>query len=459
MDLFHADRDELLRIIRLQQETIAEQARLIARLEQEVAELRQTVATLTAQVGGGDALGAASGTPHGMPGLKLAQAAERPVRERKRRAQGAGRRRMTATRTEVHALGQCPHCGAGLSGGTVKRTREVIELPAPRVVVTEHQYVERRCGVCGRRCVPAPQLDGQVAGAGRFGHGLTSLLVLLREEGRLPVRTIQQLLQTLTGVQVSVGAIVAASDRVAERAEPALAAIDEAIRASPVVHLDETGWRQSGRNSFVWTASTPTQRRFVHGSRRKAMVEELIDPGYAGVVVSDFYAGYTGDDRRHQYCWAHLLRDIDEVAAQHPDEAALQGWASAVRACFHRALAAADGDAAQRPRERAAVETELRHLCQPWLDPRVPQTPLCARILRHLESLFVFVSEPGVPATNNAAERSLRHLVTIRKISGGTRSAKGTATRMALASLYGSWRLQGANPYRVCWELLATPQV
>lgn len=147
------------------------------------------------------------------------------------------------------------------------------------------------------------------------------------------------------------------------------------------------------------------------------------------------------------------------MAAQHPDEAALQGWASAVRACFHRALAAADGDAAQRPRERAAVETELRHLCQPWLDPRVPQTPLCARILRHLESLFVFVSEPGVPATNNAAERSLRHLVTIRKISGGTRSAKGTATRMALASLYGSWRLQGANPYRVCWELLATPQV
>ena len=460
MDLFHADRDELVRIIRLQQETIAEQARTIARLEREIAELRRTVATVLEQAGSnGTPPEMVVGTPHGMPGLKPTQPSGEPAQPRKRRAQGAGRRRMAATRTEVHALAQCPQCGAGLSGGTVKRTREVIELPAPRVVVTEHQYLERRCGVCGKRWVPAPQLSGHVQGRGRLGHGLTSLLVLLREEARLPVRAIQQVLQTLTGLHLSVGAIVAASQRVAKRAEPVLKKIDQAIRASPVVHLDETGWRQGGRNGFVWTASTPMHRRFVHGSRGKTMVEELIDPAYAGVVVSDFYTAYTGDERRHQYCWAHLLRDIDELAAQHPDDAALQGWARAVHACFDRAQDAARGTAAQRVHQRQLVETELRHLCQPWLEPRVPQTPLCARILRYLESLFVFVTEPGVPATNNAAERSLRHLVTIRKISGGTRSSKGTRTRLALASLYGTWRLQGGNPYRACWELLANPQV
>lgn len=459
MDLFHADRDELLDIIRRQHQTMAEQARVIARLEQDIADLRRTVATLMEQVdSGGGTSGTAMGTPTGMPGLKAVQASQGSARERKRRAPGAGRRRMNATRTEVHALTQCPRCGAGLSGGTVKRTREVIELPAPRVVVTEHQYVERRCGVCGTRCVPTPQLDGQVQGRGRLGHGLTSLLVLLREDARLPVRTIQHLLQTLTGLHLSVGAIVAASDRVAKRAEPPLAAIAQAIRGSPVVHLDETGWRQAGRNGFIWTASTPTQQYLIYGSRKKTMVDDLIGTDYAGVVVSDFYTAYTGDARRHQYCWAHLLRDIDELAAQHPN-AALHGWASAVRGCLHRAMAAATGDPTQRLRERVAAETELRHLCQPWLEPRVPQTPLCARILRHLESLFVFVTEPGVPATNNAAERSLRHLVTIRKISGGTRSAKGTQTRMALASLYGTWRLQRTNPYRATFALLASPQV
>ncbi len=113
--------------------------------------------------------------------------------------------------------------------------------------------------VCGKRWVPATGSGrGGDKGRGRIGHGLTSLLVLLREEARLPVRTIQSLLQTLTGLQLSVGAIVAASQQVAERASAPLAASAQAIRASPVVHLDETGWRQGGRNGFVWTASTPS---------------------------------------------------------------------------------------------------------------------------------------------------------------------------------------------------------
>ncbi len=108
---------------------------------------------------------------------------------------------------------------------------------------------------------------------------------------------------------------------------------------------------------------------------------------------------------------------------------------------------------------RKQAQVNLRTLCQPWLDPRVPQTTLCQRMLRCLEGLFVFVTAPGVPATNNAAERSLRHLVVGRKISGGTRSATDTQTKMRLASLFGTWRVQARNPYDACQELLASPQV
>jgi transposase len=73
--------------------------------------------------------------------------------------------------------------------------------------------------------------------------------------------------------------------------------------------------------------------------------------------------------------------------------------------------------------------------------------------------LFVFVEDPAVPPTNNAAERRLRHLVTSRKISGGTRSPAGTATKMILATLFGTWRLQGRNPLEECATLLASPQL
>ena len=64
-----------------------------------------------------------------------------------------------------------------------------------------------------------------------------------------------------------------------------------------------------------------------------------------------------------------------------------------------------------------------------------------------------------MPPTNNAAERSLRHLVTARKISGGTRSAAGTATKMTLATLFGTWRLQGLDSLVQCRALLASPQL
>lgn len=43
----------------------------------------------------------------------------------------------------------------------------------------------------------------------------------------------------------------------------------------------------------------------------------------------------------------------------------------------------------------------------------------------------------GVPATNNAAVRSLRYVLVSHKISGGTRAPPGTATAMTLASLFG----------------------
>jgi transposase len=461
LDLYHADRDELIRIILEQRETILDQERQIATLAAAQAELRQVLTQLTAQVGTLQQQAShdddpSAGTPQRMPGHKPTQAPPRGDRPRKKRAKGSGRHRMQPTARVRHALRRCPDCGAPLAGGTVKRTREVLEVPVPRVMVTEHVYLERRCPDCGKRCVPRPHLEADVAGHSRLGHGLVSLITVLREAARLPFATIQDLLQTLYGLHLSVGALVLAVARVAHRATSEVDRMTTTIRASPVVHADETGWREAGQNGYVWTFSTPDVRLFRHGSRAKAMVTDVLGDDFGGVLVSDFYAAYTNDARMHQYCWAHLLRDIRAVVEQHPEDAAVRGWAEAVGAVFARAEAGASGSQAQRWRVRQHAEVDLRELCAPWQEPRVPQTRLCTRILCHLEHLFVFVTESGVPPTNNAAERSLRPLVISRKISGGTRSEHGTMTKLRLASLFGTWRVQGRNPYDACRDLLAT---
>ena len=82
---------------------------------------------------------------------------------------------------------------------------------------------------------------------------------------------------------------------------------------------------------------------------------------------------------------------------------------------------------------------------------------LCQRVERFLPELFTFVAQPQVTADNNAAERSLRPPVVSRKISGGTRSAQGSETRSILASLCGTWRWQGRDPYQALQQTLTQP--
>ena len=135
----------------------------------------------------------------------------------------------------------------------------------------------------------------------------------------------------------------------------------------------------------------------------------------------------------------------------------MQGWATAVQDLYGRATSTELAPDQRRARQRAC-EQEALTLCQPWLaGPAAPQARLCRRIVKHLPDLFVFVADPAVPPTNNAAERALRPLVTCRKISGGSRSPAGTEITLTLASLFATWRVRDLTPFEECCRLLAGP--
>lgn len=295
----------------------------------------------------------------------------------------------------------------------------------------------------------------------RLGVRLVSLIAALRAELRLPVNLIQWYLKAVHGLELSVGAIVGALQRVAERGEAAVAAIQTAIRASPVVHADETGLREDGTNGYLWSFSTPTERYFVRAGRNKEVVDEVLGPSCTGVLVTDFYAAYDHYDGPHQRCWAHLLRDIHVLGERHPSDARLRAWAEQGRAIYERAGRVTGSDTTRR-RAQLQCEADLLAACQPYLAADavvVPQATLCRRIAKYLPELFSFVADPAVPATNNAAERSVRPVVIQRKISGGTRSPTGATVFTRLATLFGARRARGLDPLAACRRLLlARPQ-
>ena len=170
-----------------------------------------------------------------MPGLKpeASRKPAQPKAPRQRRPHGFARRRMTPTRRVEHVVDHCPDCGTLLSGGWTQRTREVIELPQVPAEVTEHVYIARDCPGCRRRCVPTAQLDGVVLGQQRLGINLVSLIATLREEARLPIGAIQWYLRTVHGLRLSVGAIMAAVHRTAQKAQAAVDRILAQVRGQP----------------------------------------------------------------------------------------------------------------------------------------------------------------------------------------------------------------------------------
>ena len=452
IDLATANRDVLIGIIVRQQAVIEGLERRVAQLE-------------------GQSKSKGSGRMPGLkpkagqkPGQKPGQPEKSGKEPRKPRRHGFARQRMAPTQRVEHVVEECPGCGTRLSGGWTQRTREVIDLPQVPVQVTEHVYMARTCPLCQLCCVPPAQLEGVVLGKQRLGVNLVSLIAALREEARLPFRTIQWYLDTVHGLHLSLGALVDATRRVAAKAQTELAGIVERIRGSPVVHADETGWREEGENGYVWTLSTPTQRYFLRRGRGKAVVDEVLGEEFAGVLASDFYAAYHHYDGPKQRCWAHLLRDIHDLKALYPKETRLARWAEAVHGVYRRAVAFTHSSDKQPEKQRRsaqlALERRLLALCRPFLDDSLAvQARLCRRVEKHIKELFVFVAHPEVPPDNNAAERSLRPLVISRKISGGTRSGRGTGTKMALASIFGTWRAQGLNPLTSCRQLLASPQI
>jgi transposase len=399
--------------------------------------------------------------------VKKQQEGEKKPRKKRDPKHNHARRREKPTRMVEHRISTCPMCSSRLGGVSVARRRQVIELPPPPPIeVTEHVVYHGWCSQCGAWREAPLEVSREVIGQGRMGVKLTSVIAYLRTVMRLPVRQIQAYLATLHGLKISSGEIVELLHRAKGQLQPLVAALKQQIQASPAVQADETGWREAGKNGYIWSVSTRTIRYYeYHHSRGSEVVKQLLGESFEGVLGSDFYASYNIYQGLHQRCWVHLLRDGHDLKEQYPDDAEVQHWFSQLKALYERARSYGGPDPslppakqqAARRQQQHAYEQELMQLCAPYVGTSAPMHTLCERVERFLPELFVFVARPEVPPDNNLAERSVRPLVIARKISGGSRSPKGSDTRMDLFSLFGSWAAQGLNPFFQCLTELSQP--
>jgi transposase len=186
---------------------------------------------------------------------------EKPPRKKRDAQFNRGRHKMQATEQVEHRIITCPECDLRLGGISLARNREVIDVPAPASVeVTDHRIYKGWCANCQKWHEAPVDLHKQVLGQGRIGHRLASLIATLRTVMRLPFRQIQTYLVTLHGVHLSVGELVEVLHRMSKHVGPMVENLKGQLQGSPAVQADETGWREDGKNGYIWSVSTPTIR-------------------------------------------------------------------------------------------------------------------------------------------------------------------------------------------------------
>jgi transposase len=345
---------------------------------------------------------------------------------------GHGRRSVDATEADcvqrVLVGERCPDCGAVLEHkGPTART--VVDVQPLRRQVIHYQLEQKYCPRC-RRAVAARApgvLPRHLLGNRLLAHVAVQHYVYGVTLGQLESQ-----------LRVGYGTLMGALHLWAGRFEPVIERLERDYRRAPVRHADETGWRTDGRNGYAWLFCTEAISLFrFRGSRSAQIAQQVLGTRrLGGVLVVDRYHGYHRSPCALQYCYAHLLRDVEDLEKEFPQQSEIQHFVAELAPLLAHAmhLRAFRLSPAQFRRQATQTRTEIEALTRaPAQHPGIQKIQNLFREKAH--RLYHWAKDRTVPADNNRAERELRPLVIARKVSFGSQSEAGARTREVLMSV------------------------
>jgi hypothetical protein len=189
---------------------------------------------------------------------------------------------------------------------------------------------------------------------------------------------------------------------------------------------------------YAWLFASASVSLFLFRATRSAQVpkEVLGAPALGGVLVVDRYNAYNQSPCQLQYCYAHLMRDVEDLAKEFPGQAEVTAFTSTLIPLLAEAM-----HLGRRPLAEAEYYAQARQIQQQIVDlVQQPANHLGVRQLQGIfrdnaHRLYHWVEDRAVPADNNRAERELRPTVIARKVSFGSQSDAGAKTREVLMSV------------------------
>jgi len=371
----------------------------------------------------------------------------------------------------------CPECSKGrlrnLSPGKVIRI-----TGQPWLQATIYQPERLRCGACGR--VFTANLPKDVATSSRYDETAKAIVTLLKYRGGFPFYR-QEKLQSILETPISDTHMWQMTRDVAESLRPVFNALIQEGSKGKCLHNDDTKARvldlmkenkarSSDERTGIFTSALLSvldsgKQIALYFTGRQHAGENLNDvlgerpkEMPPPVQMCDALAQNRPADHStaEGYCLTHCRRYFFEILDYWPNLImVILGWFSQV---FHNDNKATeqnlnDEDRLKWHQEHSKpIMDKMKIWCSELLkkkkvEPNSSFGKAIAYLQRHWDKLTLFLRKPGVPLSNNAAERMIKQAVLNRKNGYFFKTEYGAWVGDLLLSLIETCQLNKINPY------------
>lgn len=372
------------------------------------------------------------------PSSKLPVKANSPEKENKPKGakpghKGFGRKSVDLEdadrvhRVESQVGDTCPYCNDPLTQQEGYRTVfDSRPLKAEKIV---YVLPKKHCKRCRKTFQPAAP---GVLPKSLYGNQLVATTAVMHYMHGIPMGRISE------QIGVGAGSLMQIFHRLARLLDAVPQELTEQYRQAPVKHADETGWRINGKNGYAWLFATETLSIFQFKSTRSSKVPQAVfgKESLPGTLVVDRYAGYNKVPCALQYCYAHLLREVEDLEKEFPLSEEINIFVSVMASLLTEAMRLRNYPVSDEEFYRRAAKVKHRIIATAH--------GLAVHLgIRHIQDIFkenahrmyLWAKDRRVPADNNLAERDLRPTVIARKVSFGSLSDAGAHTRSVLMTI------------------------
>lgn len=324
---------------------------------------------------------------------------------------------------------RCPDCGGQLESKGID-FRCVLDTALAEAKKIIYRSQVKVCLQCKKQVVQTPLVLPKF----KYGNNLIANAVIMHYLEGIPIKRIAEIF----GNGVSSSGLIKIFHFLADKFENVYEKLKIDYRQEEVKHADETGWRTDGDNGYSWLFNSNHISLFRFERTRSAEIvrDTMGEEAIPGVLVADRYGGYNKVPCKIQYCYAHLLRNLQDIEKEFPQNREIKSFAKDFSELLAKAMKLRNEKISDKKYYKASQELKEKILVLARAPAKHCGIQTYQEIfVKNEHRLFHWVKNRSVPADNNKAERELRPTVIARKVSFGSQSVKGAQTRSILMSV------------------------